>query len=40
MKIKGREDNVKSWKDLEKLIEDLGDSKHEMLRGNVVHAAR
>ena len=40
MKIKGRKDNSNNWKDLEELIEDLGESKHEMLRGNVVHAAR
>ena len=40
MRIKGRKENKTDWKDIEELIEDLGDSKHEMLRGNVVHATR
>ena len=40
MRIQGRKCNEKEWKNLEELIEDLGESKHEMLRGNVVHAAR
>ena len=40
IRIKGRKEEEKNWKDLEDLIKDLGDSKHEMLRGNVVHAAR
>ena len=40
IRIKGRKDNENRWKDLEEVIENLGNSKHEMLRGNVVHAAR
>ena len=40
MKIKGRKENENAWKYLEELIEDFGDSRHEMLRGNVVHATR
>ena len=40
IRIKGRKDNDNHWKDLEEVIENLGNSKHEMLRGNVVHAAR
>ena len=40
IRIQGRKDNTQNWKDIEELIEELGDSKHEMLRGNVIHATR
>ena len=39
-RIQGRKDTENNWKDIEELLEDLGDSKHEVLRGNVVNATR
>ena len=40
IRIQGRKENDRNWKDIEELIEELGDSKHEILRGNVVNATR
>ena len=40
IRIQGRDENDRNWRDIEKLIENLGDSKHEILRGNVVNATR
>ena len=40
IKIKGKKNKDENWKDIETIIEEAHDSKHEMIRGNVVNATR
>ena len=39
-KIRGKREEDETWKDIEEIIEEFDDSKHEILRGNVVNSAR
>ena len=39
-KIKAKRDEDDSWRDVEEVIENFDDSKHEILRGNVVNSTR
>ena len=38
--IKGKKNEDEEWKDIETIIDEAHDSKHEILRGNVVNATR
>lgn len=38
VKIKAKLDEEKEWKDIEDLIEEMKESKHEIIRGNVVQS--
>ena len=40
IKILGRLNESEEWKDIEAIIAEMNDSKHEIIRGNVVHATR
>ena len=40
VKIKGKKEGDEFWKDIETIIYEAEDSKHEILRGNVVNATR
>ena len=39
-KIKAKKDEDDNWRDIEDVIQDFDESKHEIIRGNVVNSTR